>query len=107
VQVAIETGMHTGVVLVPVAAIVREGEETALFVVDKTTAHRRVVKTGFDDGEQIEIRSGVNAGEMVITSGHNGLPDGATITLNRPNESGTAGKDAAEGAGATPDARGK
>src|SRR4030095_10483141 len=49
VQVAIESGMHDGVVLVPVAAILREGEETALFVVDKTTAHRRVVKTGFED----------------------------------------------------------
>jgi RND family efflux transporter MFP subunit len=106
VQVAIENGTHDGVVLVPVAAIVREGEETALFVVDKTTAHRRVVKTGFDDGEQIEISSGVSAGEMVITSGHNGLPDGATITLSRPDEAGTAGKDA-EGAGATPDAKGK
>ena len=107
VQVAIESGMHDGVVLVPVAAIVREGEETALFVVDKTTAHRRVVMTGFDDGEQIEISGGVSAGEMVITSGHNGLPDGATITLGRPDELGTAGKDAAEGAGATPDAKGK
>lgn len=107
VQVAIESGMHDGVVLVPVAAVVHEGEQTALFVVDKTTAHRRVVKTGFDDGEQIEISSGVNAGEMVITSGQNGLPDGATITLSRPDEAGTVGKDAAEGAGATPDAQGK
>ena len=107
VQVAIESGMHEGVVLVPVAAVVREGEETALFVVDQTTAHRRVVKTGFDDGVQIEISSGVKAGEMVITSGHNGLPDGATITLSRPDEAGTVGKDAAEGAGATPDAQGK
>ena len=107
VQVAIETGTHDGVVLVPAAAIVREGEETALFVVEKTTAHRRVVKTGFDDGEQVEVSSGVKAGEMVIISGHNGLPDGATITLSEPNESGTAGKDAAEGAGATPDAKGK
>ena len=107
VQVAIESGMHEGVVLVPVAAVVREGEETALFVVDQTTAHRRVVKTGFDDGEQIEISSGVKAGEMVITSGHNGLPDGATIILSRPDEAGTVGKDAAEGAGATPDAQGK
>jgi len=107
VQVAIESGMHDGVVLVPVAAVVHEGEATALFVVDKTTAHRRVVKTGFDDGEQIEISSGVNAGEMVITSGQNGLPDGATIILSRPDEAGTVGKDAAEGAGATPDAQRK
>jgi membrane fusion protein, multidrug efflux system len=104
VQVAIETGMHDGVVLVPISAVVHEGEETAVFVVEKDTAHRRVVKTGFEDDEQIEIASGVKAGEMVITSGHNGLPDGATITLNKPNEAGAAEKQTTEGAGAKPDA---
>lgn len=107
VQIAIESGMHDGVVLVPIGAIVHEGEESAVFVVEKNTAHRRVVKTGFDDDEHVEIITGVKAGEMVITSGHNGLPDGATITLSRPGEGGAAGKDAAEGAGATPDAKGK
>ena len=66
-----------------------------------------MVKIGFDDGEQIEISSGVKAGEMIIISGHNGLPDGATITLGQPKEAGAAEKDAAEGAGAKPDAKGK
>ena len=107
VQVAIDKGMHQGVVLVPAAAVVHEGEETAVFVVEKDMAHRRVVKTGFESDEQIEITDGVKAGEMVITSGHNGLPDGATISLGKPNEAPTTEKDASEGAGAKPDAEKK
>ena len=81
VQVAIETDTHKNVVLVPASAIVHEGDETAVFVVEKQTAKRREVKTGIEDDDRVEIVSGVTAGEMVITSGQNGLPDGAKVTL--------------------------
>jgi RND family efflux transporter MFP subunit len=81
VQVAIETDTHKNVVLVPASAIVREGEETAVFAVENQTAKRREVKTGIESGDRVEIVSGINTGEMVITSGQNGLPDGAKVTL--------------------------
>jgi RND family efflux transporter MFP subunit len=81
VQVAIETDTHKNAVLVPASAVVREGEETAVFVVENQMAKRREVKTGFENNDHVEILSGVTTGEMVITSGQNGLPDGATVTL--------------------------
>ena len=81
VQVGIETDTHKNVVLVPASAIVREGEETAVFAVENQTAKRREVKTGIESGNRVEIVSGINTGEMVITSGQNGLPDGAKVTL--------------------------
>ena len=82
VQVGIETGSHEGVVLVPASAVVREGDESAVFVVNKDKAQRRPIKIGIEGAEDVEIVSGVDAGEKVITSGQNGLPDGATITLS-------------------------
>jgi membrane fusion protein, multidrug efflux system len=81
VQVGIETDTHDNVVLVPASAVVREGEETAVFVVENQTAKRREVKTGIEHNDRVEIVSGITPGEMVITSGQNGLPDGATVTL--------------------------
>jgi RND family efflux transporter MFP subunit len=81
VQVAIETDTHKNAVLVPASAVVHEGNETAVFVVEKETARRREVKTGIESGDRVEIVSGVTPGEMVITSGQNGLPDGARVTL--------------------------
>jgi RND family efflux transporter MFP subunit len=80
-QVEIDAEQHTNVVLVPAAAIVREGEETAVFVAMGGKAQRRPVKVGLTDRSDAEIASGVKAGEMVIVEGQAGLPDGATITV--------------------------
>jgi len=80
-QVEFDTERRTGVVLVPSAAIVREGEETALLVAAGDKAERRVVVLGLEDGHHTEVRSGLEAGEMVITRGQAGLPDGAAIAI--------------------------
>lgn len=84
VQVTIEGEEHRGVVLVPAAAVTHEGEEAAVFVVNGETAQRRVVTLGITDGAHAEIRSGVKAGDAVIVTGQAGLPDGAAITLAKP-----------------------
>ena len=85
-QVEIETDTHKNAVLVPASAVVHEGEETAVFVVENQMAKRREVKTGIENTDRVEILSGVTTGEMVITSGQNGLPDGAKVTLTPRGE---------------------
>jgi RND family efflux transporter MFP subunit len=80
-QVDIDAERHTNVVLVPSTAIVREGEETAVFIAMGDTAHRRPVQLGLDDGTDAEVVSGIKPGEMVIVQGQAGLPDGAKISL--------------------------
>jgi multidrug efflux pump subunit AcrA (membrane-fusion protein) len=89
VQVEIQAEQHNNVVLVPSAAIAREGEETAVFIAKGDKAERRPVMIGISDDEHTEIRSGVKAGEMVIVEGQNGLPDGAAISV----ETGDKGAD--------------
>jgi len=81
VQVDIQAEQHRDVVLVPAAAIVREGEETAVFVAKDAKAQRRPVEIGLGDGTHVEILSGLKAGEPVIVDGQAGLPDGAAITV--------------------------
>ncbi len=49
VQVDIDTETHTGVVLIPSDAVVREGEETAVFVATGDKAERRAVTLGLAD----------------------------------------------------------
>ena len=84
VQVDIDAELRPNAVLIPAPALVREGEETAVFVVNGDKAQRRPVRIGMRDGEYIEIVSGVNQGEMVIVDGQAGLPDGATISVGDP-----------------------
>lgn len=81
VQVEIDTEARTGVVRVPVGAVVREGEDTAVFVATAQKAERRAVVLGLSDGTHVEIVSGIAAGDLVITRGQAGLPDGAAITV--------------------------
>jgi len=93
VEIEIDRATHTGVVLVPSGAVVREGSDTAVFVAAGGKAMRRAVTLGLENGSQTEITSGVKAGESVITVGQNGLPDGADIVTASPatGEAGEAG----------------
>jgi RND family efflux transporter MFP subunit len=84
VQLDIDAEEHSSVVLVPSAALVREGEETAVFVVNGDKASRREVEIGLADNVHVEVRSGVKAGEQVIVSGQTGLPDGAAVAVKSP-----------------------
>ena len=79
VEVDIDAEKHEGAVLVPTVALVRSGEDVAVFVVSSGKAQRRAVKTGLSDGTNVEIITGVRPGDMVIVDGQAGLPDGATI----------------------------
>ena len=80
-QVDIDTETHTGVVLIPSEAVVRDGEETAVLVAAGGKAERRAVVLGLTDERRTEVRSGLKAGELVITRGQAGLPDGAAIAV--------------------------
>jgi multidrug efflux pump subunit AcrA (membrane-fusion protein) len=86
--VDIEAETHSDVILVPASALVREGEATSVFVAAGEKAQRREVTVGLSDGEHVEILSGVKAGEQVITSNQNGLPDDAAITVAQPGAPG-------------------
>jgi membrane fusion protein (multidrug efflux system) len=86
VQVEIDAEEHANVVLVPAQAIVREADETAVFVAAANKAQRRPVVLGIVDKEHAEIKSGVKVGEQVIVTGQAGLPDGAAITTEKPGE---------------------
>jgi membrane fusion protein, multidrug efflux system len=81
VQVEIDAEKRVNVVLVPLAALVREGEDTAVFVATGDKAERRAVTLGVSDGTHVEIVSGLAAGDRVIVHGQAGLPDGAAISI--------------------------
>jgi len=62
---------------VPASAIISEGGKKYVYTVEDGRAKRVAVQTGFDDGINIEITVGLNGNERVITSGANGVKDGA------------------------------
>jgi RND family efflux transporter MFP subunit len=80
VEVEIYGPERRAAVLVPADALVQEGTDTYLFVIDaQKKARRRPVQVGVVAGGKAEITSGVNAGEPVVVRGQTALPDGATV----------------------------
>ena len=80
-QVRIETARHESAVLVPSHAIFEEQGNNILFVAEAGKAVRRVVKTGFVDGENTEILEGVAPKELVIVKGQRDLRDGVDVEI--------------------------
>ncbi len=74
----------TPALLVPAEAIIfnRDGVQTA--VVENGVAHLRKIDVARDFGTQVEARSGVKAGDMVILNPNVDLVDGAPVEIAPP-----------------------
>ncbi len=78
----IETATRATVISIPSEAIVPDGDGFRVFVVDaKNIAHARPVTVGVREPARVEIKSGLAAGERVVTYGAYGLDDGATVVV--------------------------
>jgi membrane fusion protein (multidrug efflux system) len=81
VEVSIVTARHDNSLLVPRVAVVTERGRSSVFVADGETAHQRAVEVGFQDDDNAEILSGIEAGEMVVIQGQRTLRDGQPISV--------------------------
>ncbi|HEX6183695.1 MAG TPA: efflux RND transporter periplasmic adaptor subunit [Pyrinomonadaceae bacterium] len=66
-------------VLVPARAVRSDGTTARVFVVKDGVAQERLVATGRQDGDLIEIKGNVAADELVVTSNVEQLADGAPV----------------------------
>ncbi len=75
-EVNIITDRHDDVVLVPAGAVA----SGKLFVAEDGRAHERAVRVGLRDPHNVEIVSGLKAGERVVIVGPKGLADGQRVS---------------------------
>jgi RND family efflux transporter MFP subunit len=64
---------------VPKAAVRTDGGQTIVFLVREERVERRAVKVGAADGDEVEVLSGLSAGERVVVEGPDTLADGARV----------------------------
>jgi len=66
--------------LVPAGAVVERGQLTAVYVVDEASVARlRLVTAGGRRGDRVEILSGLDPGERVVTEGAERVTDGGRV----------------------------
>lgn len=68
-------------VIIPYAALLDDGGQPYVYVVQGGVAHRHDVTTGPADGDRIVIVKGVAAGDRVVTAGVTGLEDGMKVRV--------------------------
>jgi len=69
------------VVAVPASAIVERGQLQSVFVAEEGTARTRLITTGQRSKDAVEVLSGLNAGEKIVTPVPTGLEDGARLEV--------------------------
>lgn len=66
-------------VRVPAEAVVKEGETTFVWRVQDDTVERVAVRTGGERNGQIEVLSGINAGDVLVRKPVDGLAEGVPV----------------------------
>jgi HlyD family secretion protein len=85
VQISIDAEQIPDALVVPASALLPsdEGGEKVMVAGADGLAHERAIKAGIRSGDDVQIVSGVNAGERVITQGGLGLDDKAKIQIGQ------------------------
>jgi hypothetical protein len=76
----VAVAVHANAITVPLEALVPDGEEFKVFVVDAAgTAHERKVSVGGRTDKVAEITQGLTAGERIVTYGAYGISDSTKV----------------------------
>jgi multidrug efflux pump subunit AcrA (membrane-fusion protein) len=88
VHVAIVAATIDAATIIPAAAVLPsdEGGVKVMVVDDKNIAHEKKIMTGAADGDLVQVTSGLEPGERVVTVGGLGLDDKAKVTVVKPTE---------------------
>lgn len=86
VHVAIIAETIQNTMIVPASALLNsdEGGQKVMVVDDKSIAHERKISVGVRQGDRVEILSGLQEGDQVVTSGGLGLDDKAKVVIQKP-----------------------
>jgi membrane fusion protein, multidrug efflux system len=76
VRVRIETDTRQETTLIPKRAVIERDGETFVFIHEGDSARRQDVELGYEDGDAVEVRSGVRPGDQVVVAGQGKLKHG-------------------------------
>jgi HlyD family secretion protein len=83
VDATISVAAHDGVLLAPAAALVRDGTQWSLLVVDGRRARRRAVEVVERNPQHAWIRNGASAGDRVVLYPGAAIDDGQRVKVRR------------------------
>jgi HlyD family secretion protein len=88
VQLSAATQKVDNAILVPATAILNqpEGGPAVMIVKPDNRAHLQAVQLGVENGEQVQITSGLKPGQQVVVNGAYGLPDSTQVKIESSSQ---------------------
>jgi len=80
-RINVEYDVRDNTVLAAKDALMTEDGRTTVYVVEDGAAHRRVIELGYVNGTEVEVLSGLDKGDKVVTAGYASLRDGSEVQI--------------------------
>jgi len=81
VRTTVELELRKDALTLPATALVVQGGQVSVWVVENGSAERAPVEIGYDDGDIVEITKGLTEEARVVVAGQVSLTDGATVRV--------------------------
>ena len=72
---------HAAALLLPRESVIRELRTAHVFITEEDKAVKKAVTLGIEEGDVVEVLTGVAAGDAVVIAGQGGLDDGQKIKV--------------------------
>ncbi|AWL11752.1 uncharacterized protein HMF8227_01274 [Saliniradius amylolyticus] len=80
-EVSLNYDTHNNATLLSRRAVINQDNRTNVFVVKDGVASKVEIKTGYQQGEWVEVLSGLNGDEQVVVTGQHNLKDEAPVEI--------------------------
>lgn len=92
-RISVVYDVHQNALQIPRSAIVEETDSLSVFVVEDGLAVRKTVTTGYGNRGMIEVISGIDDGEQVVTVGQVSLKQDSKVTVINQTDNGELAAD--------------
>jgi len=88
VQLAMLAQTIPNALVIPAAGLLtgQDGATSVMQVDSSSHVHKKNIKAGIRDGDQVQVTEGLQAGDHIVASGAYGLPDNAKVKAESSNE---------------------
>jgi len=80
-RASVQVANAQAALVIPIAAVLTENNNSYVFVEENGVAKRVEVQLGLQQDQQVQIKSGLNAGARLVVSGQQRLSDGAKVNV--------------------------
>ena len=81
VSIDIVRERHATALLLPRESVIRELRTAHVFITEDDLAVKKAVELGLEEGDVVEVLSGLTDGDKVVIAGQGGLDDGQKIKI--------------------------